>query len=59
MEVALGILSPFGLSLGSIEGLIYACVAIPDQLIGWLEVVPQALLLAAILWYWMNHPEKR
>lgn len=57
--VALGILSPFGSSLGSIEGLIYTRVAIPDQLIGWLEVVPQALLLATILWYWVNHPEKR
>ena len=57
--VALGILSPFGASLGSIEGLIYARVAIADQLIGWLEVVPPALLLATILWYWVNHPEKR
>ncbi|MGB3905834.1 MAG: hypothetical protein WBB22_13030 [Anaerolineae bacterium] len=25
----------------------------------WLEVVPQALLLSVILFYWVNHPEKR
>ncbi len=26
---------------------------------GWLEVVPQALLLSALLCYWVNHPEKK
>jgi hypothetical protein len=25
---------------------------------GWLEVVPQALLLSVILCYWVNHPKK-
>jgi hypothetical protein len=57
--VALGILSTFGPPPGSIEGLIYTRIPIPDQLIGWLEVVPQALLLSAILYYWVNHPEKK
>ena len=57
--VALGILSTFGPTPGSIEGLIYTIIPIPDQLAGWLEVVPQALLLSAILYYWVNHPAQK
>ena len=33
--------------------------ALPVQLRAWLEVVPQALLLSAGLYYWVNHPEKK
>ena len=57
--VALGILSTFAPPPGSIEGMIYTRIPIPDQLVGLLEVVPQALLLSAILFYWINHPEKK
>jgi hypothetical protein len=57
--VALGILSAFGPTPGSVEGLIYTVIPISQQLAGWLEVVPQALLLSVILFYWVNHPEKR
>lgn len=57
--VALGILSTFGPPPGSIEGMIYTRIPILDQLVGWLEVVPQALLLSVILFYWVNHPEKK
>jgi len=57
--VALGILSTFGPSPGSVEGMIYTVIPISQQITGWLEVVPQALLLSAILFYWVNHPEKR
>lgn len=57
--VALGILSTFGPPPGSIEGMIYTRIPILDQLTGWLEVVPQALLLSVILFYWVNHPEKK
>lgn len=57
--VALGILSTFGPPPGSIEGMIYTRIPILDQLTGWLEVVPQALLLSVILFYWANHPEKK
>jgi uncharacterized membrane protein YecN with MAPEG domain len=28
------------------------------QTIGYVEVVPQALLLSVILCYWVNHPKK-
>lgn len=56
--VALGILSTFGPTPGSIEGMIYTILPISGQLTGWLEVIPQALLLSVILHYWVNHPEK-
>jgi len=57
--VALGILSTFGPAPGSIEGMVYTIIPISQQLTGWLEVIPQALLLSVILFYWVNHPEKR
>jgi hypothetical protein len=57
--VALGILSAFGPTPGSVEGLIYSVIPVSQQLSGWLEVVPQALLLSVILFYWVNHPDKK
>jgi|ERR1700690_111324 len=59
MLIALGILSTFAAAPGSIEGMIYTPTPIRLQIRGWLEVVPQALLLSALLCYWVNHPEKR
>ena len=59
MLVGLGILSTFGPAGGSVEGLIYTPTPVLLQLRGWLEVVPQALLLSALLCYWVNHPGKR
>lgn len=59
MLVALGILSTFGPASGSIEGMIYTPTPILGQLRGWWEVVPQALLLSALLCYWVNHPGKK
>lgn len=59
MLIAIGILSTFGPASGSIEGMIYTPVPIRYQLRGWLEVVPQALLLSALLCYWVNHPAKK
>jgi len=59
MLIALGILSTFGPASGSIEGMIYTPVPIRSQLRGWWEVVSQALLLSALLCYWVNHPEKK
>ena len=57
--VALGILSTFGPPPGSIEGMIYTVIPIASQLSGYLEIVPQALLLSVGLCYWVNHPEKK
>jgi hypothetical protein len=57
--VMIGILSTFGPTPGSMEGLIYTTIPVPYQLIGLLEVIPQAFLLSFILHYWVNHPEKK
>jgi hypothetical protein len=57
--VALGILSTFGAAPGSVEGMIYTRIPLLVQFQGWLEVVPQALLLSGLLAYWVNHPEKK
>lgn len=57
--VALGILATFGPASGSLEGMIYTPVPSLSQLRGWLEVAPQALLLSALLCYWVNHPGRK
>ncbi len=57
--VALGILAPFGPTPGSIEGLVYTVIPWTDQLLGWLEVVPQALLLSLGLWLWVRDARNR
>lgn len=57
--VALGILGTFGPAPGSMEGLVYTVIPWRDQLLGWLEVVPQALLLALGLWLWVRHADHR
>lgn len=57
--VIIGILSPFGASPGSIEGMIYTTLPISFQLTGLPEVLLQALLLSGGLYYWVNHPEKK
>lgn len=57
--VALGIFSTFGPTPGSVEGMVYTVIPVRSQLLGWLEVVPQAFLLSALLFYWVRHPEKR
>jgi hypothetical protein len=57
--VALGIVSTFGPSPGSIEGLIYTVISVPHQLLGLVEVIIQAGLLAFGVVYGVNHTEKR
>jgi hypothetical protein len=57
--VGLGILSTFGPAPSSLEGMVFTKIPITKQLTGWLEVVPQAFLLSAILCYWVRNPRKR
>ena len=57
--VFIGILSTFGPSPGSVEGMIYTILPFWDHLKGWPEVMIQALLFSLILTYWVDHPEKR
>ncbi len=57
--VVAGIFATFGPSPGSVEGLIYTTVPVSAQLLGLIEVLVQSLLLSFVLFYWVNHPEKR
>lgn len=57
--VIVGIISPFGPSPSSIEGLIYSNVPLNFHFIGLPEVIIQSFLLAYITHYWVNHPGKK
>lgn len=57
--VALGILSTFGPAPGSVEGMIYTIIPVMSQILGLWEVLLQSFLLATLLVFWVNHPEKR
>jgi hypothetical protein len=57
--VVVGIISPFGPTPGSIEGMIYTTLPMQFHLTGLPEVLLQALILSAVLFYWVNHPEKK
>ena len=59
MLIGLGILGTFGPVAGSMEGMIYTTDPIRSQITCWLEIVQQALLLSALLCYWVNHPDKK
>ena len=59
MLVAVGIPATFGPASGSLEAMVYTPVPIWAQMRGWLEVVPQAVLMSALLAYWVDHPQKR
>jgi hypothetical protein len=59
MLIGLGILGTFAAPPGSMEGLIYTTTPIWMQLRGWLEIIPQAMLLFALLCYWVNHPDRK
>lgn len=57
--LALGVLSTFGPSPGSVEGLIYTIIPPLAQILGLWEVLLQSLLFSGVLFYWVNHPGKR
>ena len=58
--IALGILSTFGPTPGSVEGMIYLAPSSSGFFSGgMLEILAQSLLFSALLYYWVNHPEKR
>lgn len=59
MLIGLGILGTFAAPPGSLEGYIYTTVPVLMQMRGYLEIVPQALLLSALLCYWINHPGRK
>ena len=58
--IALGILSTFGPTPGSVEGMIYLAPSASGFFSGgMLEILTQSFLFSALLYYWINHPEKR
>ena len=57
--VVIGIAGTFGPSPGSMEGMIYTILPLWVHLKGLPEVLIQALLLSAMLYYWVNHQEKK
>ena len=57
--VIIGILSPFGPAPGSIEGMIFTVLPLSSHMMGQLEVYLQSFLLSIIMFYWVNHPEKK
>jgi hypothetical protein len=59
MLIGIGILGTFGAPGGSLEGFIYTTTPILLQMRGYLEVVTQAVLLSALLCYWVNRPGNR
>jgi hypothetical protein len=59
MLIGIGILGTFAAPPGSLEGFIYTTTPILMQVRGYLEIVTQAVLLSALLCYWVNHPGKK
>ena len=57
--VVVGILGTFGPSPGSLEGMLYTVFPLWVHLRGLPEVLLQSLFLSLILFYWVNHPQKR
>jgi hypothetical protein len=56
--IGIGILGTFAAPAGSLEGFIYTTIPIRFQLRGYLEIVPQAMLLSSLLCYWVEHPKR-
>ena len=59
MLIGIGILGTFAAPSGSLEGFIYTTTPALSQARGYLEVVTQAVLLSALLCYWVNHSGKQ
>jgi hypothetical protein len=57
--VVVGILGTFGPAPGSLEGMLYTVLPLWVHLRGLPEVLLQSLFLSLILFYWVNHPQKR
>jgi hypothetical protein len=57
--VAIGILSTYGPTPGSIEGLIYTQLPLAAHLRGLPEVLFQSFVYSLMMFYWINHAEKR
>jgi hypothetical protein len=57
--IIVGILSPFSAAPSSIEGMVYTRLPMWFHIAGLPEVIIQAFLLAFLIHYWVNHPDKK
>lgn len=57
--LVVGIFGTFGPTPGSLEGMIYTILPLPVHLIGLPEIILQSLIQSAVLFFWVNHPEKK
>jgi hypothetical protein len=57
--LVIGVIGTFGPTPGSLEGMIYTVLPLSIHLKGLPELILQSLFLSAVLFYWVNHPEKR
>ena len=57
--IVLGIIGTFGPTPGSLEGMFFTIFPLWVHLRGLPEVLLQSLFLSLLLFYWVNHPEKR
>ncbi len=57
--VLVGIIGVFGPAPGSLEGMIYTVFPLSVHLRSLPELLLQSLFLSLLLFYWVNHPEKR
>lgn len=56
--IGLCILSTTSACPGSIEGMFYTIVPFKNQIIGYLEVVPQTCLFSMLVVFWYHYPKK-
>jgi len=57
--VVLGILGTFAPASGSLEGMFFTYQPLLGHLYGLAEILLQSLFLSLILFYWVNHPQKK
>jgi hypothetical protein len=56
--LGLSILSTTAAAPGSVEGFIYTTIPVREQIVGYLEVMPQTLLFSLMVYYWYKKPHK-
>lgn len=56
--IGLSVLSTTAAAPGSVEGFIYTTLPVREQIIGYLEVIPQTLLFSLMVYYWYKKPHK-
>lgn len=57
--VVVGIIGTFGPTPGSLEGMLYTVFPLWVHLRSLPEILLQSLFLSSILFYWVNHPQKK